>query len=199
MKSANIDKKKQLEQSILDQIDESVQTKKLLKSQATTILRCADLISLSLKKGGKLILFGNGGSAADAQHISAEFVGRYMSEREPLPAIALTVNTSSLTAIGNDYGYERVFERQVNALCNRNDVVVGISTSGSSKNVLLGIEAAKSNGAITIGLTGKRTGNKLAKAVDIAIIVPSESTPRIQECHILVGHIISGLVERSLK
>ncbi|MDA4112121.1 MAG: D-sedoheptulose 7-phosphate isomerase [Thaumarchaeota archaeon] len=177
-------------------IDESIATKKLLKSNVDDIAQMSELIVESLRSGGKLLLFGNGGSAADAQHIAAEFIGRYLIQRRALPAIALTTNTSSLTAIANDYGYDHVFERQIEALCEDNDVAVGISTSGNSKNVMLGIEAAMKKNAKTIGMTGRR-GGKLSRIVDLAIKVPSDSTPRIQESHILIGHIVSEIVEIS--
>jgi len=150
----------------------------------------------SIKNEGKVILFGNGGSAADAQHIAAEFAGRYLLERRPLPAIALTVNTSAITAIGNDYGFDHVFQRQVSALCNRTNVIIAISTSGNSRNVILGVEASRIKGARSIGLTGK-SGGSLARHVDLAIRVPSESTPRVQESHLLIGHILSQVVERA--
>jgi D-sedoheptulose 7-phosphate isomerase len=175
-------------------IQESIETNGLLMHQAGEIVKMAELAIECLGKGGKILLFGNGGSAADAQHIAAEFVGRSLRERTPLPVIALTTNTSSITAIGNDYGYEHVFERQVESLCTESDLVVGMSTSGNSKNVLLGIQAAKSKGARTIGLTG-RSGGELSKMVDFALRVPSNSTPRIQECHILIGHAVGELVE----
>lgn len=179
---------------VLKRIEESIMTKELLKAEAEHVVSLADVIGSSLHDGGKLIIFGNGGSAADAQHIAAEFTGRYLLERKPLPAIAITTNTSSLTAIGNDYGYDSVFERQIEALCTNRDVAVGISTSGKSKNVNLALKRAKMIGAKTAGLTGK-SGGDLMNIVDIVIRVPSYSTPRIQECHILVGHIISELVE----
>ncbi len=177
-------------------IQESIDTKQLLKNQAGEIAKIAELAIDCLVKGGKIILFGNGGSAADSQHIAAEFVGRYLRERAALPAIALTTNTSSITAIGNDYGYEHIFERQVESVCIKGDLVIGISTSGNSKNVLLGIQAAKRKGAKTVGLTG-RSGGQLSKTVDLALKVPSDLTPRIQECHILIGHVVSELVEES--
>jgi D-sedoheptulose 7-phosphate isomerase len=186
-----------VEDQIVKVINESIATKELLKLQVKDIARMSELITRCLRSGGKLILFGNGGSAADAQHIASEFVGRYFLERKALPAIALTTNTSSLTAIGNDYGFDHVFERQVQAFCTDKDVVVGISTSGNSTSVLLGIEAAKERKAITIGMTGKG-GGKLSPIVDLAIRVPSDSTPRIQESHVLIGHIVSGLVEAAL-
>lgn len=169
---------------------------RLIKLQADNIEKAAQLIISSLKKGGKLILFGNGGSAADAQHIAAELVGRFKKERKALPAIALTTNTSILTAIANDYGYEQVFKRQVEALAGKNDVVFGISTSGNAKNVIEAVESAGRMGIVTIGLTGG-DGGELAKAAGLSIIVPSENTPRIQESHITIGHIICELVEEA--
>ncbi|MGD0818506.1 MAG: HAD-IIIA family hydrolase [Methanomassiliicoccales archaeon] len=147
------------------------------------------------RSGGKLIVFGNGGSAADAQHLAAEFSGRYMMERAPMNAIALT-NLSSITAIGNDYSYDLIFERQVEAHATKNDAVIGISTSGNSKNVLLAIAKAKQLGALTIGFTG--TKGKLKDEVDLALTVPSEKTPRIQEGYFAAGHIICGLVEKGV-
>lgn len=176
------------------QIEEAAKTTRLLARQSDRIAKFALVIVESLERGGKLILFGNGGSAADSQHIAAEFVGRYNIERRPLPAIALTTNTSALTAIGNDFGYGDVFKRQVDAICRPDDVVVGISTSGVSENVILGVKSAKKLGAYTVGMTGLN-GGKLARMVDLSIRAPSDSTPRVQECHILIGHIVSGLVE----
>ncbi|MFI5094777.1 MAG: D-sedoheptulose 7-phosphate isomerase [Candidatus Acidiferrales bacterium] len=148
-----------------------------------------------LQKGGKLLLFGNGGSAADAQHIAAEFVGRFQCDRPALPAIALTTNTSTLTAVANDYGYEEVFARQVTALGSQHDVVIGLSTSGSSRNVLRGLSAARARGMLAIGFTGL-SGKDLVALSDLFLCVPSEVAARIQECHILAGHIISGYCER---
>jgi D-sedoheptulose 7-phosphate isomerase len=147
------------------------------------------------RSGGKLIVFGNGGSAADAQHLAAEFSGRYLMERAPMNAIALT-NLSSITAIGNDYSYDLIFERQVEAHAQKGDAVIGISTSGNSKNVLLAIAKAKSLGALTIGFTGPK--GKLKDAVDLALTIPSERTPRIQEGYFASGHIICGLVEKGV-
>lgn len=183
--------------SIESMIDESINTKMQLKRQAPKIERVAKLAADCLRRGGKIVLFGNGGSAADAQHIAAEFVGRYKLDRKSLPAIALSTNTSSITAIANDFGYDHVFERQVEGLCSAKDLVIGISTSGNSRNVLLGISAAKTIGAKCVGLTGSK-GGKLAGMVDMVIRVPSDSTPRIQESHILIGHIVSELAEQSL-
>ena len=159
-----------------------------------SITRAAELAAACLNGGGKLLLFGNGGSAADAQHIAAEFVCRFSRDRDPLPAIALTTDTSALTAIANDYGFERVFARQVEALCQPKDVVIAISTSGRSANVLAGIKAAQAKGARTIGLTGGDGGSMVA-AVDISIIIPTDVTARIQECHITIGHLICEVAE----
>lgn len=150
----------------------------------------------ALNNGGKVLLMGNGGSAADAQHIAAELVGRYMCERKGLPAIALTTDTSILTAVGNDYGYDAVFSRQVEALANPQDIVVGYSTSGNSNNVLTAIEVAKSKGCFTVALTGE-SGGKLKDLVDACICVPSPSTPRIQEAHAFIGHMLCAAVDAS--
>ena len=152
------------------------------------------IVSEAIVDGKKLLIFGNGGSAADAQHIAAELTGRYKSERRGLPAIALTTDTSALTAIGNDYGYKEVFKRQVEALANKGDVVIGISTSGNSKNVIKALKKAKKMDCKTIGFSGK-DGGKMNEVCDINIIVPSNDTPRIQEIHILIGHIICQAVD----
>lgn len=154
-------------------------------------------IVAAYKRGGKVVLFGNGGSAADAQHIACELVGQFFLKREAFPAIALTTNTSTLTAVANDYGYETVFSRQVEALVNEKDVVIGISTSGNSPSVVEAMKIAKIKGAKTIALTGN-DGGKLAEAADLALIIPSNSTPRIQEAHITIGHIVCELVERAM-
>jgi D-sedoheptulose 7-phosphate isomerase len=157
----------------------------------------AEMISGALENGKKLLLFGNGGSAADATHIAAELVGRYQRERRGLPALALTGNLSSLTAVGNDYGFDRIYSRQVEALGVAGDVAIGISTSGESENVLRAIETAHERQLTTVGLTG-RTGGRLKARVDYCLAVPSDETPRIQECHIMLGHIVCDLVERAL-
>jgi len=162
-----------------------------------TILQAADAMQQCFQHGGKVLLFGNGGSAADAQHIAAELVGRFASERVPLPAIALTTDTSALTAIANDYGFEQIFARQVQALGKPGDVAVAISTSGRSSNVLRAVEVARERDLSIIGFTGS-TGGPLANLVDISIVVPSTSTPRIQECHITIGHILCEIVETLL-
>lgn len=147
-----------------------------------------------LAHGGKILLMGNGGSAADSQHIAAEIVGRYKKERRGLPAIALTTDTSILTSVGNDYGYDYIFARQIEALCQKEDLVIGITTSGNSKNVVNAIEEAKRIGATTVGLTGG-SGGKLAGMCDYNLIMPSSDTPRIQEAHIFVGHSLCDLLE----
>jgi D-sedoheptulose 7-phosphate isomerase len=181
---------------IVKQLEDSVKLNKYLQREAENLLRIADLLSGAFKKGNKVLLFGNGGSAADAQHIACEMAGKFYLDRPPLPAIALTTNTSSLTAIGNDYGYEEIFARQVKGLVKRGDVVIGISTSGNSPNVLRGMEEAKGLGATTIAFTGR--GGKLKKLADYVLSVPSVDTPRIQEAHITAGHIICYLVEQAL-
>ena len=160
------------------------------------ITRLAEMINAALAGGGKILWMGNGGSAADSQHLAAEFVGRFVKERRGLPSIALTTDTSILTSVGNDYGYERVFARQVEALCSAHDLVIGISTSGNSANILHAIEAAKAIGATTVGWTGEQ-GGKLAALCDLTLAVPSRVTARIQEAHILIGHILCELVDEA--
>ena len=157
----------------------------------------ASQIVQSLKKGGKVILMGNGGSAGDAQHIAAEFVGRYKKERRSYPALALNTNTSSVTAIGNDYGYEYTFSRQIEGFAKEGDIVIGISTSGNSLNVYKALELAKKMGCYTAAFLGK-TGGTIKDIVDMPIIVKSNNTPRIQECHIFIGHTLCELVEKEL-
>jgi D-sedoheptulose 7-phosphate isomerase len=161
------------------------------------IVDAAVLIAQCLGSGGKLLFFGNGGSAADAQHLAAEFVGRFQTERQPLSAIALTTNSSILTAVGNDYGFDQIFSRQVQALGRSGDVAIGVSTSGNSPNVTGAIKQAAKQGLKTIGLAGK-DGGSLAKSVDISITVASTNTGRVQECHITIGHILCELVENDL-
>jgi D-sedoheptulose 7-phosphate isomerase len=184
---------------IRQRIDESIRVKQGFSEELReNIEHAAEKIIASYKNGGKLVLFGNGGSAADAQHIACELVGRFLAERRPLSATSLTANPSILTCLGNDYGYDHVFERQVEAFAKPEDVVIGISTSGDSVNVLRALEAAKRIGSATIGMTG-RTGGKLKDVVDILLNAPSSQTPRIQESHILIGHIICELVENSVR
>ena len=161
------------------------------------ILEAANRIKVCLKKGGKLILMGNGGSAGDSQHIAAELIGRFKKERKAIPAIALTVDTSSLTALGNDYGFETIFERQLEALAQKNDAVVGISTSGNSENVVRALKKANALGAETIGLVGN-DGGKIKEVANLSIVIPSNDTARIQEVHITIGHIICELIEEDL-
>lgn len=171
-----------------------VQQRLLDESVIVSVARAAEAISLALQRGGKLLVFGNGGSAADATHIAAEMVGRFVLERRGLPAVALADNSSAVTAIANDYGYERVFARQLEALARPGDVALGISTSGRSANVLAGLEAARAAGVTTIALTGDQ-GREMAELADIGIAAPTEETPRVQECHALVAHILCELVE----
>lgn len=151
----------------------------------------------TLKSGNKILICGNGGSAADAQHIAAELVGRYKSERKGLPAIALTTDTSALTAISNDYGYDKVFDRQVEALATKGDLLIGISTSGNSANILSALQSAKDVGCNTLGMSGK-DGGKMNQICDINLIVPSDDTPRIQEMHILLGHTLCQIIDNEL-
>ena len=155
---------------------------------------CAKYVEKALAEGHKVLFCGNGGSAADSQHLTAEFVGRFQKERKGLPAIALTVDTSILTAVANDYGYDTVFARQVQALGEPGDVLVGISTSGNSKNVLLAVEEAKAKGITCIGMTAEG-GGKMAASCDICLAVPAKVTARAQEMHILMGHILCELVD----
>jgi D-sedoheptulose 7-phosphate isomerase len=177
------------------EIEESVAVHKALAGElGAQIAGAASIITVRLKQGNKLIAFGNGGSAADAQHIAAEFVGRYRAQRKALAAIALTTDSSALTAIGNDFGFEEIFSRQVEAVGKPGDTALAISTSGNSHNVLRAVTVAKQLGLFTIGLTG-RAGGKVRDLVDICLCVPSDSTPRIQEAHMLIIHILSGIVE----
>lgn len=183
---------------IKDILLESIQVKEeLLRNYVSQIKDIADLMIESLKKGGKVILCGNGGSAADAQHIAAEFIGRFKKDRSALAAISLTTNTSVLTSLANDYGYDVVFAKQVEALGQKNDIVVGISTSGKAKNVALALKQAKKQNLKTVALTGG-DGGDIAKFAEVSFIVPSAVTARIQEAHITVGHIICELVEQAL-
>jgi D-sedoheptulose 7-phosphate isomerase len=188
------------EQRVSRSIQASIAVKKLLLQNSEVISMVAKVSALlvhALDKGNKVLLFGNGGSAADAQHIAAEFVGRFAFDRPALPALALSVNTSCVTAIGNDYGFDRVFSRQIEALGRSGDVAIGISTSGNSPNVVAAMLVARKMGLHTVALTGC-SGCQLKDAVDHCICAPSKETPRIQECHILIGHIISQLAEEAL-
>src|SRR5579863_9426693 len=188
------------EQRVGRSIQASIAVKELLLQNTeiiSSVAKVSELLIDAFRTGYKVILFGNGGSAADAQHIAAEFVGRFAFDRPALPALALSVNTSCVTAIGNDYGFDLVFSRQIEALAHPGDLAIGISTSGNSANVLQGLEKARKIGLGTVALTGC-TGGKLKNAVDYCICAPSNETPRIQECHILIGHIISELVEETI-
>lgn len=161
------------------------------------IVQASEWIKEALMSRNTIFLMGNGGSAADAQHIAAELVGRFKKERRCLPAIALTTDTSILTAVGNDYGFENIFSRQIEGLVNKGDIVIGISTSGNSHNILNGIETAKKLGAMTVGLTGK-DGGRLKNICDLCLVVPSTDTARVQEAHITIGHIVCELVEEAI-
>ncbi len=163
---------------------------------SATIEQLGDKMVTCLKNGSKILLLGNGGSAGDAQHIAAEMTGRFKKERRALPAIALTTDTSALTAIGNDYGYDRVFSRQVEALAASGDVVLAISTSGNSPNVIKALQVAKKKGCVCLGFSGKQ-GGEMNEACDINLVIPSDHTARIQEMHILVGHILCGIIDNN--
>jgi len=178
---------------------ESIRAKEhFLAEHAGTLVRVARLVADAIQQGHKVFIFGNGGSAADAQHIAAEFVNRFIIERRPLPAIALTTDTSALTSIGNDYGFEYVFSKQIEALGTAGDVAIAISTSGSSKNVLRAIEACGKVGLFVVGLTGG-DGGPMKDQVDFLLNVSAtRATPRIQECHILAAHVLCDLVDREL-
>jgi D-sedoheptulose 7-phosphate isomerase len=174
-----------------------VQGRLLEQEHVNAIVRAAELVTESLQAGGKVLCFGNGGSAADAQHMAAELMGRYLVERSSFPALSLADNSSTVTAVSNDYGFTNVFARQIEGLGRPGDVALGISTSGESENVLEGIAAARKAGLRTIGLTGGG-GGRLRETVELCIAVPSESTPRIQEGHALVVHLLCEVVERAL-
>ena len=185
---------------IKEQVKQSFQTKQAIYENEALLdiitevsKKCVEIY----KNGKKTLLAGNGGSAADAQHIAAELVGRYGFDRPSIPSLALTTDTSNLTAIGNDYGYDQVFSRQLAGMGQEGDLFIGISTSGNSKNVLKAFAVAKEKGITTVALVG-RDGGAMAKEADFAIIVPSSSTPRIQESHILIGHIICDIIEKEL-
>ncbi len=177
-------------------IEESIGVKKALLSgdNLELIEKMAKAMIESLRNGGKILVFGNGGSAADSQHMAAELVGRFKKERKALPAIALTTNTSTITALSNDYGYDISFKRQIEALGEKGDVAVGISTSGAAKNVTCALKKARDLNLLTVALTGK-DGGKIKKIADLALVVKSNNTPRIQEAHILVIHVLCELIE----
>jgi D-sedoheptulose 7-phosphate isomerase len=188
------------EERVSGLIEASIVTKQRLLQDSAMVSMLAEISRIivgALQEGNKILLCGNGGSAADAQHFAAEFVGRFAFDRPALPALALSVNTSCVTAIGNDYGFDLVFSRQIEALARKGDIVIGISTSGNSVNVLRGMSTSRRLGLRTVGLTGC-TGGKLKDEVDFCLCAPSDQTPRIQECHILMGHIISELVEQTI-
>jgi D-sedoheptulose 7-phosphate isomerase len=177
--------------------DEHLLVATALRSLAPAVDQVVAVMARSMAAGGVLLVCGNGGSAADAQHIAAELTGRFFRDRKPLPALALHGNTSSLTAIGNDYGYDEVFAREVGAHGRTGDVLLAISTSGNSRNIVRAIEAAREKRMAVIGLTGE-SGGKMRDLCDVCLCVPSTSTPRIQECHILIGHTICELLEQIL-
>lgn len=185
-------------QNIHDQLDESARIKEMIRDRySETILKTVDLMISCYKNGGKLLICGNGGSAADSQHFAAEMVGRLVKDRDPLPAIALTTDTSILTAIGNDYSYDVVFRKQVEALGKPGDILVCMSTSGNSENVVQAILAAKEKNIQTVALLGK-SGGKIAAMADYAIVVPSNVSQRIQEGHITIIHIWCEIIENTL-
>jgi D-sedoheptulose 7-phosphate isomerase len=187
----------EIKDHIAREIQESIAVKSdLARAAAEQIAEAATAIVACLRGGGKLIVFGNGGSASDAQHMAAELVGRYAVKRQALAAIALTTNSSSLTAVANDFGFEEIFARQLEAFAKPEDLILAISTSGNSSNVLRGLETARALGLKKIGLTGN-DGGKLRNLVDICLAVPSSSTPRIQEAHALIIHILCGIVENA--
>ena len=186
------------EQTVRRAIRESIEVKaELLEQHVCVITQLAGLLTDAFRAGRKLVLFGNGGSAADAQHVAAELVNRFQMDRDPLAAIALTTDTSVLTSWGNDVAFEQVFSRQVRALVQSGDVAVGISTSGNSPNVINGVIAAREKGATTVGFTG-RAGGELKDLVDVCCHVPSDSTPRIQEAQITIWHALCEVVEREI-
>lgn len=181
-------------------IKSSIDVKERILNDAKLLLKineAAELIVKTYKQGGRVFFCGNGGSAADAQHLAAELSGRFYFDRPPLAAEALHVNTSYITAVANDYAYDVIFSREVDAFCKEGDVLVGISTSGNSANVLKAFETAKDKGVLTIAMTGE-SGGKMASISDILINIPSNDTPRIQESHITIGHIICQIVEEEL-
>jgi D-sedoheptulose 7-phosphate isomerase len=174
--------------------NEHIEVTKSLPGLAPSVFRAVELISSALAAGGRLLIAGNGGSAADAQHIAAELTGRFRRERRPLPAITLHANTSALTAVGNDYGFDQVFARELAAHARPGDVLLAISTSGNSPNILCAVEEARKLQLIIIGLTGE-SGGQMRTACDLCLCIPSQSTPRIQEIHMMIGHTICELLD----
>jgi D-sedoheptulose 7-phosphate isomerase len=183
---------------IENEFSEHIKTANLLYNLTDAIANASQLCIDCLKNGGKILLFGNGGSAADAQHIAAELVGRFKVDRKGLPAIALTTDTSALTSIGNDFGYEHIFSRQVDALANKRDIVIGISTSGKSSNVNSALKVASKLNCTTIGFSGQG-GGEMNNICDLNLVIPSIETPRIQESHIIIGHVICHIIDQEFK
>ena len=188
---------KKIEQTIAKTLNESSKTIDGISNLSNEIDKTVNLIINALTKNKKIIIFGNGGSAADAQHIAAEFLGRYKIKRKSIPAIALTSNSSTTTAIANDYDFSDVFSRQCESLVSKDDIVIGISTSGNSENVIKGLKTSKKNGGLTIGLLGNN-GGKIKNTVDISLVVNATSVPRIQEAHRVIYHIICEIIEEEL-
>jgi D-sedoheptulose 7-phosphate isomerase len=197
MKNQSIEPAAAHVKSIDDIWSEHIQVASAMHTMTSEIAAAVEMIWVALDRGGKLLIAGNGGSAGDAQHIAAELTGRFMRERRALPALALHGNVSALTAIGNDYGYDQVFARELSAHAREGDVLLAISTSGNSPNILRAIEAARERGVLVIGLTGE-SGGKMNSACDLCLRVPSNTTARIQEMHITIGHAICQLLEARL-
>ncbi len=186
-----------MRETITTLLDDSIQVKRqAIMAQLEALETAADMLATCIASGHKILLFGNGGSAADAQHLAAEFVNRFQIERRPLPALALTTDTSIITSIGNDYSFEQIFVKQIQALGKRDDIAWGISTSGNSPNVVAGLAAAREMGMHCLGMTGR--GGALVEASDLALTVPSATTARVQETHILMGHMLCQLVDQTL-
>jgi len=187
-----------MESYIKSYIEKGIELRKrIIDSKLNEIINFAKIIYKSLKDGGKLLICGNGGSAADAQHIAAEFVNRYLADRSPLPALALTTDTSIITAVSNDFTFDQIFSKQIQALATKNDCLLAISTSGKSPNIINALKSAKSIGCATLSLTGK-DGGDMPNHSDLTLIVPSNETPVIQETHLVIEHLICDLVERMI-
>lgn len=180
-------------EKLVQQHQDAVQA--MLQNCMDDVAAMADMCKEAIERGNTIFLCGNGGSAADCQHIAAEFVGRFVKERQGLPAVAMTTDTSILTAVGNDYGFENIFRRQVEGLVRTGDVVIGISTSGNSKNIMLALEEAKKQGAFSIALTGPKP-NKMTDIAEVSVAIPYPVTARVQECHILIGHMVCDYVDK---